>query len=43
MTNSAGLSSLVIQQGTYVCTLNNGNFEEEIPNIYPPELTLKGN
>ena len=23
-------------------TLNNGNFEEEIPNIYSPELTLKG-
>ena len=22
-------------------TLNNSNFEEEIPNIYPPELTLK--
>ena len=22
-------------------TLNNSNFEEKIPNIYPPELTLK--
>ena len=22
-------------------TLNNSNFEEEIPNIYPPELTLR--
>ena len=22
-------------------TLNNSNFEEEIPSIYPPELTLK--
>ena len=22
-------------------TLNNSNFEEETPNIYPPELTLK--
>ena len=22
-------------------TLNNSNSEEEIPNIYPPELTLK--
>ena len=22
-------------------TLNNSNFEEEIPNIYPPELTFK--
>ena len=22
-------------------TLNNSNFEEEIPNFYPPELTLK--
>ena len=22
-------------------TLNNNTFEEEIPNIYPPELTLK--
>ena len=22
-------------------TLNNSNFEDEIPNIYPPELTLK--
>ena len=22
-------------------TLNNSNFDEEIPNIYPPELTLK--
>ena len=22
-------------------TLNNSHFEEEIPNIYPPELTLK--
>ena len=22
-------------------TLNNSNFEEEIPNIYPSELTLK--
>ena len=22
-------------------TLNNNNFEEEIPNIYPSELTLK--
>ena len=21
--------------------MNNSNFEEEIPNIYPPELTLK--
>ena len=26
---------------TYSCTLNNPTFEEEITNIYPPQLVLK--
>ena len=34
--------SVTVRYIDYLLTLNNGNFEEEIPNIYSPELTLKG-
>ena len=43
MTTCAWLRSLAntVRYIDDLLTLNNNNFEEEIPNIYPSELTLR--
>ena len=45
MHNNLCMAKRFIDKVKYIddlLTLNHSNFEEEIPNIYPPELTLKG-